>query len=107
MQRHAFGFGSAVGARRIMAKGEDADRYREVIEKHFTKVVFENDLKWGTWAWENMKERPTKLAAIDWLRENGIQIRGHVLVWPSWRHMPERIEKMKDDKPALRKTLGY
>jgi hypothetical protein len=49
MNRHAFGWGSAVTVRGILRQDADGDKYRAVIEKLYTRVVFENDLKWPSW----------------------------------------------------------
>ncbi|MCL2742910.1 MAG: endo-1,4-beta-xylanase [Planctomycetaceae bacterium] len=103
MKRHAFGWGSAVVAQHIMREGADFDRYREIIEKYFTRVVFENDLKWGRW--ENESNRERTLQAAQWLRDRNIEIRGHCLVWPSWRHIPRDVETLANDKDALRRRI--
>ena len=103
MKRHAFGFGSAVVARRILQEDEDGDRYREVIEKYFSRVVFENDLKWGPWEWEQNREMTLK--AAKWLRDRNIEIRGHVLIWPSWQHTPKDLQTLASNKEALRKRI--
>ena len=73
MTRHAFGFGSAVTAQLLCAEGADGRRYRDVVERLYNKIVFENDLKW--WAWEIGKtNRHTRFRrayvdkAIAWLR---------------------------------------
>lgn len=47
---HEFGFGSAVPASLLVADAEDAKRLREIVDRLFSIVVFENDLKdmwWG------------------------------------------------------------
>jgi GH35 family endo-1,4-beta-xylanase len=103
MQRHAFGFGSAVAAGMITADGADAERYREVIRTWFSKVVFENDLKWPHW--ENPRERARTLKALDWLQAQGITVRGHCLVWPSWKRMPRDVSRLKDDPEALGRRI--
>ena len=101
MKRHAFGFGSAVVASRIMdATSADNARYREWIEKLFNRVVIENELKWP--GWENMSQRQRTLDGLAWLRQRGIAVRGHCLVWPSWSRMPSNVEQLKGDPAALR-----
>ena len=104
MQRHAFGFGSAVAAGLIVADGPDGERYRETIRTWFSKVVFENDLKWP--GWENEQRRVHTLKALDWLEAQGIAVRGHCLVWPSWKRMPRDVGGLKDDPPALRRRIA-
>ncbi|HUT59252.1 MAG TPA: endo-1,4-beta-xylanase [Phycisphaerae bacterium] len=105
MRRHAFGFGSAVDARWLTdEKSEDARRYREIVQRGFSKVVMENDLKWSRW--ENPENRKITLKAIQWLRNNGIVVRGHCLVWPGWRNLPRDLLTLKDNPAALRKRLN-
>lgn len=98
MRKHAYKFGSAVSARMIMQSGANSDRYNEIIETRFNRVVMENDLKWGPW--ENW-DRSTTLGALHWLRVRGIDIRGHCLVWPSWTHTPDDLKAHRDDPEYL------
>ena len=103
MKRHAFGWGSAVTAKGILRQDADGEKYRAVIEKTFTRVVFENDLKWQ--GWDNPANRAKTLQAADWLRARNIEIRGHNLVWPAWRYSPQDLQKLKDDPEALRRRI--
>ena len=86
MTRHAFGFGTAVDAGRITPGSETV--YMEKIRLNFNKAVIENHLKWRYWSAESEQ---TARTAVDWLNGWGIAVRGHVLVWPSWRNMPESV----------------
>ncbi len=103
MKRHAFGFGSAIDARTLIADTDDGRRYRQTIATCFSKVVFENDLKWPQW--EDKQRRGMMLKALGWLDKQGIAARGHCLVWPSWRRMPKDVEGLKNDKAALRRRI--
>jgi endo-1,4-beta-xylanase len=96
-QRHAFGFGAAVDAATLLGTGPDADRYRSTVRRLFNRVTLENDLKW--WAWIKHPERA--LEAVAWLREAGIEVRGHALVWPSFKKT-SGTTALRDDLPALR-----
>ncbi|MGL4941701.1 MAG: endo-1,4-beta-xylanase [Thermoguttaceae bacterium] len=100
MKRHAFGWGSAVAANRLLQQDADGDRYREIVERCFNRVVFENDLKF--WMWENPQNREKVFAASDWLRERGIEIRGHCLVWPSWKNSPKRLKEFAEEPEKIR-----
>ena len=104
MRRHAFGWGSAVTAKNILRQDADGDRYREIIAKHFTRVVFENDLKWHSW--DNPANHANILKATDWLRARSIDVRGHCLVWPSWTHTPRDLRALKDDPEKLRARIN-
>lgn len=98
-QNHEFGFGTAVDATTLNTRAS----YREVLLKDFNKVVFENDLKWPQW--ENEYNRQQMFDATDWLRKNKFDIRGHVLVWPSWRWLPGHLQDLKSDPVALQKAV--
>jgi GH35 family endo-1,4-beta-xylanase len=108
MKRHAFGWGTAVAAGMLLGTDRnldpaDVERYRRAILDNFNMVVFENDLKWPQWE----QNRQRALAGIQWMRQNGIAwIRGHNLIWPSWRYMPADVELLKDDPEALRARIN-
>ncbi len=102
MQKHEFGFGSAVAADGLNASGLDGDRYRWVIPRWFNKVVLENDLKWPSWE----SNRGRALGALAWLRDNGInRVRGHNLVWPSWQYSPGDLQGLASNPAALRSRI--
>ena len=97
MKRHAFGWGSAVDARQLLATGPDADRYRAVIVGNFNKVVIENHLKWPVWE----KDRETGSAAVKWLREHGLDVRGHCFVWPGKKNLPSSVAALLAEPAKL------
>ncbi len=101
MRKHAFLWGTAVSG--VAFTGgrmpqETLARYKEEIKKNFNFAVMENETKWPQWA--NEASRPGTLATIDWLRENGLQVRGHNLVWPSWRNTNVKAATDARDNPA-------
>jgi len=100
MLSHDYKFGSAVVASTILQGDSDGDRYNEIIETYFNRVVFENDLKWHQW--ENPSRQSETIEAADYLLDMGIEIRGHTLVWPAWRYLPDDLELHKDDPDYLR-----
>jgi GH35 family endo-1,4-beta-xylanase len=64
----------------------------------------ENENKWPQWA--NVASRPGTLAALDWLRDSGLQVRGHNLVWPSWNNTNVKAaQDAKGDPAALAKVI--
>jgi len=85
LRRHEFGFGSAVVAARLSGGSEDDRRYREIIDRLFSIVVFENDLKDGNWSPDFPDERRNARneeldKAFAWLAERRIGVRGHYLM---------------------------
>ncbi|WP_231936258.1 endo-1,4-beta-xylanase [Bythopirellula polymerisocia] len=103
MQKHAFGFGSAVNSevlgadksefpiqpkRKVTVTWEDAQKYREIVKKYFDRVTFESELRPGNWKlmksgdpqWSR-KHRILMEKTLPWLKANGIAARGHYIGW--------------------------
>ncbi len=100
MQKHKFGFGSAVDAKVFL----ENKRYHDMVTSLFNEVVFENDLKWNMWHDSKNRDFPKK--ATEELNQLGISVRGHVLVWPSFRYNAEFLNKFKGDEKGLRKEIN-
>jgi endo-1,4-beta-xylanase len=107
MRKHAFLFGTAVSGASFSSgrmTPENLARYKQEITQLFNFAVMENENKWPQWA--NVSSRPATLAAIDWLRDNGVQVRGHNLVWPSWNNTNVKAaQDAKGDPAALAKVI--
>ncbi len=100
--RQKFGFGSAVSAKALVSDDPADVKYQQMVKTLFNRIVFENDLKWDRWK----ADRETPQKALKWLRDNDIEARGHVLVWPSWRHSPAQLKALENDPAALRAALN-
>lgn len=87
MKSHAFPFGSAVGAAWLTGDSSDSEQYRNIVAHNYNQVVLENDLKFGPW--ESGKTNPLgstyrmeqTFAALEWLKNHDIAVRGHYLAW--------------------------
>lgn len=106
MTRNAFNWGTAISSQRFMDTTADSKKYRDTLLKYFNQVVFENEMKWGMWERQNPETRGAQTRQVaKMLSEKGITSRGHVMVWPSWRHLPGSLSRLKNDTAALRKVL--
>ena len=106
MQRHAFAWGTAIDSRHIVEdQSADGMRYREIVEKYFNKVVFDMELKWVVWTNPSPAQRQRTDAALDWFAARDIAVRGHVMVWPSWRHLPPFMHSLANNPDALRAAV--
>ncbi|MBD3240751.1 MAG: hypothetical protein GF331_09220, partial [Chitinivibrionales bacterium] len=85
MQRHDFAFGTAVKAKQIAKLPED-DPYKRTVRELFNTVVFGNSHKWE-W-WENPGRRKYTHEAMAWVRDAGLRLRGHTMIWQSNRFKP-------------------
>ena len=98
MQRHQFAFGTAVNPRRLAGGSLNNPIYQDKLVNldgnghGFNWVVPENALKWRAWE-QGWAGSPTETVnGIQWLLDRNIQVRGHVLVWPSWQFMPPDMQ---------------
>jgi endo-1,4-beta-xylanase len=102
LRQHAFGFGTCVPAGRIVSSGDE--QFKSVTTELFNVVTLENDLKWvplaGDWGPGFTPKRA--LQAIDWLHAKGLDVRGHVLVWPGWRNLPRSLKALAKDEARLK-----
>lgn len=99
---HEFGFGTAVSGRYLLDDSPDAGRYRDFLRENFNMAVLENDLKWPQWE----RDRSPALEGIAWLKANGIsRVRGHTLVWPSWRWLPKDLKDLENQPEAMRERV--
>lgn len=95
MRRHAYPFGTAMVASKLLKEPvTDAQKnYRDTALTFFNYATLENDLK------QVVIEKNTVQPAVDALKllqAHGIQARGHVLVWPSWKMSALSLVALKD-----------
>jgi endo-1,4-beta-xylanase len=108
LKRHAFGFGSAVVAKRFSGESEDDRHYREIVDRLFSIVVFENDLKDGNWSPDFDEKRKSQRneelnRAFDWFAERHIPVRGHYLMQVA---TPFNLHDVKDSNVSRERTLA-
>ncbi|MEO0530459.1 MAG: endo-1,4-beta-xylanase [Planctomycetota bacterium] len=100
MQQHEFGFGSAIQSFRLASNGSQHDQYKAKVKELFNVATTENSLKWppyeGEWG-PNIWTADNAIAALDWLNANGVDGRGHVMVWPGESNLPADIRAMLAD----------
>jgi GH35 family endo-1,4-beta-xylanase len=105
MERHDFGFGTAVVGQKLALSTPENDRYQKEVERLFNRVVFENDLKWGPWedgaSNSGYWRRDYVKGAMAWLAKRGFDVRGHNMVWGTWRYLPADVKALSEDKKAL------
>ena len=79
LHRHEFGFGTCVTRNMLTQEESDGERYRDIVKRTCSRVVFENDLKPGSFP-DDAKGRAQLEKSFDWLKANDISIRGHYLI---------------------------
>jgi endo-1,4-beta-xylanase len=121
--RHDYPFGTAVvGSRIVDAPREfspesgmttekwlsDNARYREELERNFNAVVFENETKWPQWSHDvgqGIHSQNWTLQTLDWLRHRDFTVKGHTLVWGSWRFTPDWLREQEENHDAIQNAV--
>jgi len=103
-RKRAFTIGSFVqfaNPTRLLTPSPDGDKTRDVLTRLFNRGTC--PLYWSDWGWPKRKDE--FLAIGRWLQERGYAIRGHVMVYPTFRYMPSDVVKLKSDPPKLRERI--
>jgi len=99
--KQAFGWGTCAPAELLV--GQTNARFQELIPELFNSVTLENDLKWvpleGDWGGGYTLERAQR--AVAWARGKGLDVRGHVLVWPGWKNLPRSLKSLEKQPDKL------
>ncbi len=96
-RKSAFHFGSALQMARLVGDSADNRVYRQKTLELFNASSPENDLKWPPWSgeWGAGYAKTQTMAGLSWLRNHGLHVRGHVLVWPGWNNLPLAIRALR------------
>ena len=111
MQQHDFEWGTAIAGTRLPGGRNFNRTFTEKLldldgEGHgFNAIVYENDLKWPGYEQEWVTTNEQLARAINYFDERGIHQRGHVLLWPGWQNMPDRMFDNRNDPAYLRRTV--
>lgn len=100
MQRHAFGFGTAVAADMMPGGRRENEEYVRHVKELFNRVTIENALKWPRWQRDGGPDGQA-VRTLRWLGGQGMRRHGHVMVWPSWRHTPNELRELSDKPEEL------
>lgn len=113
MQSHAFDFGTALRAEHILLDRPDDEIYREKLinldgrGNGFNLGVIEFALQWEPWEGEIDLgfSHEQIIAAVDWLLEQNMALRGHSLVWPRWFSLPDDMEANQNNPVYLKERM--
>jgi GH35 family endo-1,4-beta-xylanase len=94
--RQAFQFGTAVAVSNLLNPGSDNDIYRDTVRELFNSATLENGLKWVALEGEfgPSFSLSRSVEALDWLQQNGLEARGHVLIWPGSQNLPNYLDPL-------------
>ncbi len=84
MSKSAFVWGTSVCESMLGGEESESDTYKQHLKQLFNTATIENGLKAAGWYWTDERKVQT-LRAFEWLQQNGMQVRGHTLIWPGWK----------------------
>lgn len=102
LARHEYPFATFLD-RNPMIQDADGAQYRKWVPQLFSQVTV--PIYWSDWGWESETERKGYFDRFAWSRQQGLRMKAHNLVWPSFRWSPTRLQALRSDPPALRKTI--
>ncbi len=97
---HHFSWGAAVNAKKIL----NDELYLNHFSDRFNLAVFENDLKIKRWG--RAEKQAVTLKAIDRLRDRNRLVKGHVLLWPGFRHLTPAYKRNEDNPAKITKMIS-
>lgn len=111
MQKHEFGFGSALVTCRVPGNNcYDATYVEKLLDldgegHRFNVGVNENALKWRAWENNWLGTPQQTVDAFRWFSDNGITMRGHNILWPGSDYLPDDINSNLGDIDYLRNRI--
>lgn len=110
LARHAFPFGTAVGAgmmdgpwARKDRTQADRDTYGRIAREYFTAAVAENEFKWYAMEKVDGTQDATRAELVyEWCRARDLTLRGHCIWWgvPKWQ--PDWMKELPTDQVETR-----
>jgi GH35 family endo-1,4-beta-xylanase len=96
LAQHHFGFGVGIRALDVVEKPAILDE----IAKNFNLIVFINDLKMKFWG--RQVSKPKTVEILQACKSKNIHVKGHVLVWPGYRHLPDKYKQHKGKPDSIK-----
>ncbi|MFO7903843.1 MAG: endo-1,4-beta-xylanase [Planctomycetota bacterium] len=105
MRRHQFDFGCVLNPSAFARQDKDGRKYRQLFERYFTKAPTESGFRWQNWSrgseQQRMERRQRLDAALNWLNERDIEVRGHYLMWAPIQARNKPVELVDQPEKLL------
>jgi GH35 family endo-1,4-beta-xylanase len=97
--KHSFKFGAALNAKDIVNNSKEYRNFKSA----FNLVVLKNDLKIKRWS--KKKKRKVTLQALDILKRDEIDVKGHVLIWPGLSYLTPAVKENVNNPEKVKKII--
>ncbi|MBN1217158.1 MAG: endo-1,4-beta-xylanase [Candidatus Lokiarchaeota archaeon] len=101
MQKHQFILGTAIALDVFQSNQQYRDKMLDLDgQGHgFTGGVMENAMKWQYFNGAGSAD------VISWCKQNGMEFRGHNLIWPAFQTLPSDIESNQNNPDYVRQRM--
>lgn len=97
MREHEFNWGTAANGEKVVDdETSDRDTYRTVLVEKFNYSTVENRLRAFKWR-DSAENRSEAREMVEWLDENGHDVRGHALFWEDYDWMDVDPDQSKEE----------
>ncbi|MEM8948130.1 MAG: endo-1,4-beta-xylanase [Pseudomonadota bacterium] len=106
MFRHAFEFGAAIDAEKLVGTGADEGltaAYRKNLKEMFNTVAFDGALNWA--AWSDADSRRAIEDGLAWVRSLDLNLHGRGLVSTEGADFPANLADKRNDPDAVREAV--
>ncbi len=101
MTRHAYPFGTFTEYH-VPRNEPNSERFRRILlSRRFSRVTV--PIYWADWGWASENSRREYIQTIEWCLRNGLRMKAHNLLWPSYQWSPQFLRDLDDT--ALRKAI--
>lgn len=102
MTRHRYPFGTFTEYHVPRRNDPNSERFRRMLlSRRFSRVTV--PIYWADWGWAGEQSRREFLETIEWCRKNGLRMKAHCLLWPSFQYSPQALRQLDDE--GLRKAI--
>ena len=93
MLRHAYPFATVTG---VDPSRTDADavKFFDFMKANYSRLTA--PIYWSDWGWESPAQKQKYVENLDWCFKNGWRVKGHNLIWPSYKWSPARVKGLSD-----------
>ena len=104
MLRHAYPFATVTGVDPSRTD-TDARKFFAFMKANYSRVTV--PIYWTDWGWESTESREKYLRNIRWCLANGYRMKGHNIIWPSYKWTPARLKDLSNADLAREITKSF
>ena len=93
--------GTSIGKKYKYVSQADCGKYLNISREYFNTITIQNGMKWKWWYKPGIRELTDN--TLKWARDHDMDVRGHCVIFPGWRHLPSDLRDLQDEPEQLRR----